>query len=158
AMDTDNEFLATSNFGIRPSEEDDHIKLNLWEKEKDRQTMERTLERYGLNDENFDVPEAYIDTEENPHLASELMQLSETDKLHAIAEKYGLNKEQKRAYMLFCNHRQLTDTLNRSDGLGNPDILPSSQMLLCVSGEGGTGKSRVIEAVCTYFEAIGRRS
>ena len=100
----------------------------------------------------------YINIKENPHLISELMQLSETDKLHAIAEKYGLNKKQKRAYIPFSNHRRLTDFLSRSDGMGNSDILPPPQMLLSVSGEGGTGKSRVIEAVCAYFEAIGRRS
>src|SRR5579864_1561826 len=39
----------------------------------------------------------------------------------------------------------------------NEEILRPKQILMCVSGEGGTGKSRIIEAVSALFSSINRR-
>lgn len=68
------------------------------------------------------------------------------DPLEDIAA--GLNEEQKRAFFLVCDHRRR----NNLNGMDKP-----SQLLLYLSGAGGTGKSRVIQAICEYFDRIGKR-
>ncbi|CAG8744733.1 3719_t:CDS:2 [Dentiscutata erythropus] len=55
----------------------------------------------------------------------------------------GLNEEQKKAYFLFCEHRQKNNQITKNSLL---------QLLLYFTGAGGTGKSRVIQAICSYFE------
>lgn len=54
-----------------------------------------------------------------------------------------LNDEQRKAYFLFCNHHQ------RNSLMSDKKL---SQLLLFLTGAGGTGKSRVINAICSYFE------
>ncbi|CAG8732791.1 142_t:CDS:1 [Cetraspora pellucida] len=64
-----------------------------------------------------------------------------------LLEKFGsgLNDEQKKAYLLFCDHHQRNNQICENN---------LSQLLLYLSGAGRTGKSRVIQAICFYFEHI----
>src|SRR2546423_8160498 len=59
-----------------------------------------------------------------------------------------LNKDQKRAYFLICDHRQR----NQINTANKP-----TQLLLYLSGAGGTGKSKVINAISSYFEYTSQR-
>jgi PIF1-like helicase len=63
---------------------------------------------------------------------------NESDVLSVIRE-FSLNKEQICAFRIICNHAV--------------EIYPTEepQLLMGVFGEGGTGKSRLIEAVHVWF-------
>lgn len=70
------------------------------------------------------------------------------DPLATILKKYHLNKEQEKAFILMCDHRRR----NQPENANKP-----SQMLLYLTGAGGTGTSTVINAICDYFELTGQR-
>ncbi|CAG8602697.1 2590_t:CDS:2 [Cetraspora pellucida] len=55
----------------------------------------------------------------------------------------GLNKEQKKAYFLMCDHCQR----NQPNVINKP-----SQLLLYITAAGGTGKTKVVQSVISYFE------
>src|SRR5205814_9069241 len=64
--------------------------------------------------------------------------------LVSVVREFSLNKEQTRAFRIICNH-----------ALGiHPTVEP--HLLMGVFGEGGTGKSRLIEAVRVWFERNNR--
>lgn len=56
-----------------------------------------------------------------------------------ISLEYGLNPAQERAFGIIAQHKAIGDT---------------SQLLLIVAGPGGTGKSRIIDAVTTLFARL----
>jgi hypothetical protein len=61
-----------------------------------------------------------------------------------IRQEFSLNKQQSLSYNLIANH--LLDSLTLS--------VPPDQLLMFMSGEGGTGKSRVINAVKKLFTEL----
>ena len=61
-----------------------------------------------------------------------------------IVEEFQLNEEQTRAFSVVANH-----------SIGESKVGP--QLLMGVYGEGGTGKSRVIDAIQSWFELINIR-
>jgi hypothetical protein len=67
-----------------------------------------------------------------------------------LTELFTLNRKQSVAFLLIC--RQL-DLILRGEGAASPIAPP--QLLQFVGGEGGTGKSRVIEAVVELFAGKG---
>src|SRR4051812_34588945 len=82
------------------------------------------------------LPNAYIkpsqgNVKQNQHLEANVMSDC-TDLLDKLAG--GLNEEQRHAFFLVCDHR-------RHNHANNPK--PPSQLLLYLSGAGGTGKSKV---------------
>ena len=66
-----------------------------------------------------------------------------TNELEEFAS--NLNDKQKKAYFLFCDHHQRNKPTCANK---------LSQLLLHLTGAGGTGKSKVIHAICSYFEHI----
>ncbi|CAF1477143.1 unnamed protein product [Adineta steineri] len=60
-----------------------------------------------------------------------------------VCEKFTLNDEQARAFYIVCRHADGESHL-RTDGKQN-------QLIMCVPGPGGTGKSRLIDAITCYF-------
>ena len=63
--------------------------------------------------------------------------------IQIVVDKYTLNREQARAFSIIAEH-----------SLGQSKI--GSQLLMGTFGEGGTGKSRVIEAIREWFTMINR--
>jgi ATP-dependent DNA helicase PIF1 len=61
--------------------------------------------------------------------------------IQMVVEKYTLNKEQARAFSIIAKH-----------SLGQSKV--GSQLLMGTFGEGGTGKSRIIEAIRDWFGLI----
>ncbi|CAG8636944.1 1942_t:CDS:2, partial [Diversispora eburnea] len=59
-----------------------------------------------------------------------------------------LNDKQKKAFSLVYNHCKQNYT-------SNPNKPP--QLLMYLGGAGGTGKSKVIKAICEYFNQIGQK-
>ncbi|CAG8568212.1 8614_t:CDS:1 [Cetraspora pellucida] len=60
-----------------------------------------------------------------------------------------LNNEQKMAYYLFCKHYQKNNQLSKNK---------PSQLLFYLTDADGTSKSRVIHAICSYFEYTSQSS
>jgi len=73
--------------------------------------------------------------------------VEDIDPLNDLA--IDLNEEQKKAYFLVCNHRQRNQVTN--------EYRPS-QLLLYLSGAGGTGKTKVIQSIVNYFERTSQRN
>ncbi|KAM5349348.1 hypothetical protein ACJ41O_005853 [Fusarium nematophilum] len=66
-----------------------------------------------------------------------------------LAERFTLNRKQSVAFLLIC--RQL-DLIQRGEGATGPAV---PQLCQFVGGEGGTGKSRVIEVLVELFTIMG---
>ena len=58
-----------------------------------------------------------------------------------VVQKFTLNREQTRAFRIVANH-----------SLGQSKV--GTQLLMGIFGEGGTGKSRIIEAIHDWFNLI----
>ncbi|CAG8593008.1 24139_t:CDS:2 [Cetraspora pellucida] len=81
---------------------------------------------------------------ENCHLAKFLPHPSYQRPTNLLQEiSINLNDEQKKAFLLICNHREK----NYSN---NPNKPP--QLLMYLGDAGGTEKSKVIEAITKYFD------
>ncbi|CAF1289252.1 unnamed protein product [Adineta steineri] len=65
-----------------------------------------------------------------------------------IITKFTLNKQQTFAFMIISNHLD-GDHLSQNGTL-------NSQLLMCVPGPGGTGKSQLIRAITYYFQSTNR--
>ncbi|CAF1653105.1 unnamed protein product, partial [Adineta ricciae] len=65
-----------------------------------------------------------------------------------IAAQFTLNKNQKAAFMIITGHLDGLDVLNEGD--------KQQQLIMCVPGCGGTGKSQLIRAVTAYFTQTNR--
>ncbi|CAF4317774.1 unnamed protein product, partial [Adineta steineri] len=61
----------------------------------------------------------------------------------SIIEDYTLNREQQAAFLIITNH--LDGDKERHKGTNN------GQLIMCIPGCGGTGKSQLIRAVTKYF-------
>ncbi|CAF4199822.1 unnamed protein product [Adineta steineri] len=66
-----------------------------------------------------------------------------------VCEKFTLNDEQARAFYIVCRHADGESHL-KTHGKQN-------QLIMCVPGPGGTGKSRLIDAITCYFVEIQRK-
>ncbi|CAF4251337.1 unnamed protein product [Rotaria socialis] len=66
-----------------------------------------------------------------------------------IIRKFTLNTEQKFAFMIITSHLDGDSQL--------PTGTNENQLLMCVPGCGGTGKSQLIRAITNYFQATMRR-
>ncbi|CAF4227561.1 unnamed protein product [Adineta steineri] len=66
----------------------------------------------------------------------------------SIATQYTLNTNQKAAFMIITGHLDGLDKLNEDD--------KQDQLIMCVPGCGGTGKSQLIRAVTAYFTETNR--
>jgi ABC-type dipeptide/oligopeptide/nickel transport system ATPase component len=64
--------------------------------------------------------------------------------IDTVVQKFTLNKEQTRALKIVAYH-----------SLGHSKV--GSQLLMGIFGEGGTGKSRVIDAICDWFNLINQK-
>jgi len=64
--------------------------------------------------------------------------------IQLMVQKFTLNQEQTRAFSIIANH-----------SLGRSKV--GSQLLMRIFGEGGTEKSRVIEAICDWFILINQK-
>ncbi|CAF4052892.1 unnamed protein product [Adineta steineri] len=62
---------------------------------------------------------------------------------HSIIVEYTLNREQRAAFMIITSH--LDGDKERHKGTNN------GQLIMCIPGCGGTGKSQLIRAVTKYF-------
>ncbi|CAF1691448.1 unnamed protein product, partial [Adineta ricciae] len=65
-----------------------------------------------------------------------------------IIVKFTLNKQQTFAFKIICDHLD-GDYSSRNDTL-------NGQLLMCVPGCGGTGKSQLIRAITNYFQLTNR--
>ncbi|CAF1559154.1 unnamed protein product, partial [Adineta ricciae] len=66
-----------------------------------------------------------------------------------VCEMFTLNDEQARAFYIVCRHADGESHLK----IGNKQ----QQLIMCVPGSGGTGKSRLIEAITYYFVETQRK-
>jgi hypothetical protein len=76
--------------------------------------------------------------------------------LHAgreIAGRFTLNERQEIAFLLVCRHLDTIPDEDDSDDFGSSNVENNDNAQLCefLGGEGGTGKSRVIEALAELF-------
>ncbi|CAF1436251.1 unnamed protein product, partial [Adineta steineri] len=65
-----------------------------------------------------------------------------------IVIQFTLNKNQKAAFMIITGHLNGLDKLNEGD--------KQDQLIMCVPGCGGTGKSQLIRAITAYFTQTNR--
>ncbi|CAF4062556.1 unnamed protein product, partial [Adineta steineri] len=65
-----------------------------------------------------------------------------------IVTQFTLNKNQKAAFMIITGHLDGLDKLNEGD--------KQDQLIMCVPGCGGTGKSQLIRAITAYFTQTNR--
>ncbi|CAF1311364.1 unnamed protein product [Adineta ricciae] len=72
---------------------------------------------------------------------------SETSR-NDIAQQFTLNKNQKAAFMIITGH---LDGMNKKNEADKQD-----QLIMCVPGCGGTGKSQLIRAITAYFTETNR--
>lgn len=70
-----------------------------------------------------------------------------------IIVEYQLNKKQSLAFKIVAHHSM---SLDREPAFHLPGLGPNNQLLMGMFGEGGTGKSRVIDAICKWFSDLGR--
>jgi hypothetical protein len=77
-----------------------------------------------------------------------------------IAEQFTLNKNQKAAFMIITGHLDGLDELNAAGRIQTESSLQhlfmtldgkQDQLIMCVPGCGGTGKSQLIRAITAYF-------
>ncbi|CAF4095943.1 unnamed protein product [Rotaria magnacalcarata] len=134
------------------------------EKERGRNTcmMERTESTF--NEQNdADVNELVGAIEENVSLnfdsnngllnhrcivpVSRITLLNEKTRDH-IAQQFTLNKNQNAAFMIITGHLDGLDILNEDE--------KREQLIMCVPGCGGTGKSQLIRALTAYFTQANR--
>ncbi|CAF4179769.1 unnamed protein product, partial [Adineta steineri] len=66
-----------------------------------------------------------------------------------VCEKFTLNDEQARAFYIVCRHADGESHL-KTNG-------KQEQLIMCVPGPGGTGKSRLIDAITCYFVETQRK-
>jgi hypothetical protein len=128
---------------FRPCCENDDNLIQIWQKTiASRKATEQTNE--DIIETNY-IPEFSITTSE-VKLPGVVIMPHETDLLYKIS--MNLNNEQKKVFLLVCDHCQR----NYPNSPNKP-----SQLLMYLGGAGGTGKSKVIEAICKYFDQIGRK-
>lgn len=146
--ETDEEVEFTNvDDNVRSSTEFDENLLKKW---KLTIASRKTADQIGSHpvEDDADLLQAYVeslrDEEQSVPLQANLIEDADPLEKHAA----GLNDEQRKAFFLICDHRQR----NHPDNPRKP-----SQLLLYLSGAGGTGKSRVIKAICDYFMCIGKR-
>ncbi|CAF2108235.1 unnamed protein product [Rotaria magnacalcarata] len=72
---------------------------------------------------------------------------NETTREH-IAQQFTLNKNQNAAFMIITGHLDGLDKLNEDE--------KREQLIMCVPGCGGTGKSQLIRAITAYFTQTNR--
>jgi PIF1-like helicase len=77
----------------------------------------------------------------------------ETRIAETVAE-FQLNKKQSLAFKIVAHHSMSLD-LNPSFHFS--ELGPNNQLLMGIFGEGGTGKSRVIDAICKWFSDLDRK-
>ncbi|CAF4002524.1 unnamed protein product [Adineta steineri] len=65
-----------------------------------------------------------------------------------IAQRFTLNKNQKAAFMIVTGHLDGMSKTNETD--------KQDQLIMCVPGCGGTGKSQLIRAITAYFTETNR--
>ncbi|KAJ3455084.1 hypothetical protein MRS44_013684 [Fusarium solani] len=80
--------------------------------------------------------------------------------LHAgreIARRFTLNERQEIAFLLVCRHLDTIRNEDDSDNVNSSNVENNHNAQLCefLGGEGGTGKSRVIEALTELFASKG---
>ncbi|CAF4087034.1 unnamed protein product [Rotaria magnacalcarata] len=68
--------------------------------------------------------------------------------LEHIAQQFTLNKNQNAAFMIITGHLDGLDKLNKDE--------KREQLIMCVPGCGGTGKSQLIRAITVYFTQTNR--
>ncbi|CAF1470506.1 unnamed protein product [Adineta ricciae] len=66
----------------------------------------------------------------------------------SVADQYTLNREQKAAFMIITSHLDGDKPSHAGDNNG--------QLIMCIPGCGGTGKSQLIRAVTEYFRLTNR--
>lgn len=83
-----------------------------------------------------------------------------------IAQRFTINKNQKAAFMIITGHLDGMDKINGGNIM--KEICPSlnllliskdgrpDQLIMCVPGCGGTGKSQLIRAITAYFTETNR--
>ncbi|CAF5028883.1 unnamed protein product [Rotaria magnacalcarata] len=78
---------------------------------------------------------------------SRITLLNEKTRDH-IAQQFTLNKNQNAAFMIITGHLDGLDILNEDE--------KREQLIMCVPGCGGTGKSQLIRALTAYFTQANR--
>ncbi|CAF5166124.1 unnamed protein product, partial [Rotaria sp. Silwood1] len=66
----------------------------------------------------------------------------------SIADEYTLNREQRAAFMIITSHLAGDNRCRTGDNNG--------QLIMCIPGCGGTGKSQLIRALSKYFLVMKR--
>lgn len=147
--ETDSEYgedvKLVSNDSIRPSNSEDEENVRIW------RSIISTRKVAGDDaDEartaSSTIPCAYIGVDDNGVTSMNLDAGLVEDPIEKISA--NLNEEQRKAFLLVCDHRRR----NQVDSASK-----LSQLLLYLAGAGGTGKTTVIKAICDYFDAIGKR-
>ena len=134
---------------VRASNDHDESLVKLW------RTTITSRNAADQNDDNMEMtddplPSAYTEPQINANQSLSLdanVMGKDVDPLDELAAE--LNEEQRRAFFLVCDHRRR----NHPDNMN-----PPSQLLLYLPGAGGTGKSRVIQAITEYFQRTGQRA
>jgi hypothetical protein len=150
--------ISSNNDDVRPSTDSDENLLKTWRSTITNRKSQTQNAEEEEDDEGMDVelPQAHIiesldetniNIEESASLNAAIME-EDCDTLALEKFSAGLNDEQKRAYFLVCDHRRRNYPENQEK---------PTQLLLYLSGAGGTGKTRVIRAICDYFESVGKR-
>src|SRR6185437_13347338 len=126
---------------VQPSCENDDDLIQKWQETITlRKQVERLTDDQELNKDNMFRSTTKIFTRER---SGKLQTATTSNRINLLRDiSNSLNNEQKQIFMLVCDHRNR----NYPSSPNKP-----SQLLIYLGGAGGTGKSKVIKAICEYF-------
>jgi DNA replication protein DnaC len=138
----------SSNNLLINMERSDEIKIKNWK------TIYDNVNKDDPSYDPFELSETFLDntvienkeknkTTQNQSISENEIKQTEKVSFNAIIDKFSLNEQQQKAFLLFVG-----SVFNEEE----------DQKLIYMTGEGGTGKSRVIMAIRDYFESNGAKN
>lgn len=105
---------------------------------------------------DFSEPFEHESTESESISHIYLTDMSEFEtRITNLVMEFQLNKKQLLAFKIVAHHSMSLDHDSSSHLIG---LGPRNQLLMGMFGEGGTGKSRVIDAICKWFSDLDRKN
>ncbi|KAI0740114.1 hypothetical protein C8Q76DRAFT_580390, partial [Earliella scabrosa] len=123
---------------VATQDEDDHARPA--KKRRYNRRVDEEVTRAVLHSEDVSASQSLPEQQDGPRVVKD----PASQAIEDIVQEMGLNDnpEQERAFRIIANH------------VRNP--LPQEQLLMYISGVGGTGKTHVINSVLKLFDRLGR--
>ncbi len=138
----------SSNTFLVNMEKNDEIKIKNWK------TIYDNVNKDDPSNDPFELSDTFLDntviennekskTTHRQSISENEIKQTEKVSFNDIIDKFSLNEQQQKAFLLF-----VSSVFNEEE----------DQKLIYMTGEGGTGKSRVIMAIREYFESNGAKN